>query len=142
MGWQVGDRIAIASTEQFSKGFSHAFRITSLGLNSVGVDSPSTELHKADFINKHGVEAVLMSAEVINLSRNIIITGDDFTHIPCDSSVTNEAQGCKCESWRTKCTTGLHTLQANTGVMKITNTRVEKCGQRGIQGKYCLHGRW
>ena len=23
--------------------------------------------------------------------------------------------------------------------MKITNTRVEKCGQRGIEGKYCLH---
>ena len=23
--------------------------------------------------------------------------------------------------------------------MKIVNTRVEKCGQRGVEGKYCLH---
>jgi hypothetical protein len=25
------------------------------------------------------------------------------------------------------------------GVMRLTHTRVEKCGQRGIQAKYCVH---
>ena len=27
----------------------------------------------------------------------------------------------------------------HSGVSRISNTRVEKCGQRGVEGKYCLH---
>ena len=35
-----------------------------------------------------------MSAEVVNLSRNIVITGDDFEHVPCDPLLTTDTQGC------------------------------------------------
>jgi hypothetical protein len=80
-----------------------------------------------------------MSAEVINLSRNIIITGDDFEHVPCDPTLTSDIEGCMCAEYRTTCTVGLHTIQANEGSLQISNTRIEKCGQRGIMGKYCMH---
>jgi hypothetical protein len=34
---------------------------------------------------------------------------------------------------------GLHVIHKYAGEMSITHTRVEKCGQRGVLGKYCLH---
>ena len=33
---------------------------------------------------------------------------------------------------------GLHTAQMHQGVVRLQNLRVEKCGQRGVEGKYCL----
>ena len=47
--------------------------------------------------------------------------------------------GCRCSTYRQTCTIGLHTIQMHGGVARIQNTRVEKCGQRGVEGKYCLH---
>jgi hypothetical protein len=81
---------------------------------------------------------MLKSAEVINLERNIIITGDDFTQIACDPGLPEAVAGeetsvlgCRCSSFRTTCTMGLHTIQMHGGLARIQNTRVEKCGQRG-----------
>lgn len=34
---------------------------------------------------------------------------------------------------------GLHIIQMNSGFQQIENTRIELCGQRGVEGKYCLH---
>jgi hypothetical protein len=34
---------------------------------------------------------------------------------------------------------GLHIVLRAIGVMRIEYARVEKCGQRGVMGKYCLH---
>ena len=54
------------------------------------------------------------AAEVINLERNVLITGDhdDFesTHV------------------------GLHTIGGYNGVVRMTYTRVEYCGQSGVGG--------
>eukprot|EP00756_Hemistasia_phaeocysticola_P016414 Hpha_TRINITY_DN15474_c0_g7::TRINITY_DN15474_c0_g7_i1::g.173755::m.173755 len=61
-------------------------------------------------------ESIEMAAEIINLDRNVVITGDDFT----------QQQG-----W--------HMIQANGGQMRVSYTRAEKCGQRDILGRYCLH---
>ena len=90
------------------------------------------------------------SAEVVNLSRNIIISGDDFEQVQCDPSITDgdetSSRGCKCSNNRGVCTVGLHTIHHShddgsgstpVGTMQIENTRVEKCGQRGI-GK-CIY---
>ena len=101
--------------------------------------------HDAAF--KYGANSpALLSSEVINLSRNIVITGDDFKHVDCDSSLPEavpgeqtSTEGCRCASFRTKCTMGLHTAIMHGGEARITNTRIEKCGQRGVEGKYCLH---
>ncbi|CAF1148840.1 unnamed protein product [Rotaria sordida] len=93
--------------------------------------------------------SALMQAEVINLSRNIIITGDDFQHVNCvndvvDGKPPDHIQADHCSCWkninRNQCTLGLHTIAIGPGsVLSFQYTRIEKCGQRGILGKYCVH---
>ena len=68
-----------------------------------------------------------LAAEVIHLSRNVLITGDhdsfEETHV------------------------GLHVIGGYGGVMRVSHTRVEWCGQSaaapplgsGEKGRYCLH---
>ena len=35
---------------------------------------------------------------------------------------------------------GLHTaMMARGGLLRMQHTRVERCGQRGVLGKYCIH---
>ncbi len=63
----------------------------------------------------------------------------DTTGIPTDIQ-----QGDHCSCWnsikRTTCTLGLHTIAIGAGsVLNIQYTRLEKCGQRGVLGKYCTH---
>ncbi|CAE7249476.1 Cemip2 [Symbiodinium sp. CCMP2592] len=60
-----------------------------------------------------------MAAEVVNLQRSVVITGDHY-----DFSTSAK---------------GLHTISAHGGVMDIRFARVEYCGQRNFMGKYCLH---
>lgn len=143
---KIGDRIAISPTEVRSTGHGESFTIT--GINDSGIlqlDKSAEYEHRATFIRGANSPA-LLSAEVINLSRNIVITGDDFNHISCDLNLPEAVPGeqtsvlgCRCSSFRTKCTMGLHTAVMNGGEAKITNIRIEKCGQRGVEGKYCLH---
>ena len=66
------------------------------------------------------------------LYRWLAASTDDFQHEAC-------GQGeCACAgASRTKCTAGLHTIMHGQGTLKMSHTRVEKCGQRGIQGRYC-----
>ena len=85
-----------------------------------------------------GDEAKYMQAEVMLMTRNVIITGDDFQQYPCGDSV------CRCTFPNHVCTVGLHTiLHGNNtrfgGTYRIQHTRVEKCGQRGVLGRYCIH---
>lgn len=156
MGWRVGDRIGIASTVPSSGGTGQSFAITAMDDDgTVTLDGASDQDHRADFYPpvKAGqvntldpLAAALLSAEVTNLSRNVIITGDDYRHVPCDPNLPEavggeqtSTQGCRCASYRTTCTIGLHTAQMHAGTMSIRSVRVEKCGQRGVEGKYCLH---
>ncbi len=142
MGWRIGDRIGVAPTERASQGTGQTFTITGISEDgTLSLDSPSVYDHIADFLPSEleGQGTIMMSAEVVNLSRNIVITGDDYEHIPCDPDLTSDTQGCACNSYRSTCTVGLHAIHALSGVVRVSNTRVEKCGQRGIMGKYCLH---
>lgn len=174
---KVGDRVGIAPTEARATGHGEEFTI--IGIDDKGslmLNRPAQHGHAATFVPTppHGNVPALMSAEVVNLSRNIVITGDDFKHVACDpdlpESVPGEETsvlGCRCSSFRNQCTLGLHTAAMNRGSMKIQNTRVERCGQRGkcskqfsttqiipshltifslrlylhvgVEGKYCLH---
>lgn len=60
-----------------------------------------------------------MAAEVVNLERNVLITGDHD-----DINITQE---------------GLSTGMMDGGIMDVRYTRVEHCGRRNMMGKYCLH---
>ncbi len=159
MNWGVGDRIAIAPTEQRSQGWGAEFRIQSIDGDdgTITLSEGAQSDFDADFIpppppsimngngNGNGKPA-LKSAEVVNLSRNIVITGDSFTHVPCDDSLPEafageqtSTLGCRCASYRWTCTMGNHVIHMHGGLSRIQNTRIEKCGQRGVEGKYCLH---
>jgi hypothetical protein len=177
MGWNIGDRIAIAPTQPQSKGTAQSFTIVDIlnkesngGITVIILDKPSEYYHEA---------SSSFAAEVIHLSRNVVVTGDDFTEIPCDPNIVPDGstvsssslapispQGCLCTPTRTSCTMGLHVVHmynrqnnnndignnatttstatkssstASSGRTDIQNVRVEKCGQRGILGRYCLH---
>jgi hypothetical protein len=147
MGWKVGDRLGVASTQRLSQGWAQDFRIAAIADDGlITLSEVSTNDFQAEFEAPRVVgreEAALKSAEVVNLSRNIVITGDDFAHVSCDPNLPEAVAGeetsvlgCRCSSFRTKCTVGLHTVQAHGGVSRIQNARVEKCGQRGTFG--CL----
>lgn len=149
MGWQIGDRIAVAPTEAGMDDDAQSFFIAGLAPDgTVTLNGPSngTSTHIAEPSWNEGTEASLRSAEVINLSRNVIVTGDDFEELACDPDLDEvwpgfgtSTQGCMCTNDRTSCTMGLHTASAHAGFSMVANARIEKCGQRGVEGKYCLH---
>ena len=150
MGWKVGDRVGISSTAPSSAGTGQTFTIVALDdSGDITLDGTGDQDHRADFYpptklgeidSSDPYAAALLSAEVVNLSRNVIVTGDDYRHIPCDAGLPEavngeqtSTQGCRCASFRTHCTVGLHTAQMHAGSMSIQSARVEKCGQRGIE---------
>lgn len=144
MGWRVGDRILISPTTRQSTGYAETYFIQSFNAinNSIYLDSVTKQPFSAIF-QRNGTQPqiAIMSAEVINLSRNVIITGDDFNEIACDRTLLQpfSETGCSCNPSinRTSCTMGLHTIMAGKGTMKIQHSRIEKCGQRGVMSKYC-----
>jgi len=148
MGWKIGDRIVVSSMRPLSTGMAMQFFISDIYNNKIYIAKTQHTIIQdtilpVDFKFSKSGAIGLLSPEVINLSRNVIITGDDFRHINCNSSLTEmyTPYGCSCNPsiLKTKCTLGLHVMISGKGVLDIQYTRVEKCGQRGIMGKYCLH---
>ena len=147
MGWQVGDRIVIAPTTRLSSGYAESYYIKAINTvdNAIILGGNTTRQTFSSNVLHNGTSSsiALMSAEVINLSRNVLITGDDFTNDVCDPALTLDdgvnSDGCACNPSinRTVCTVGLNTVMMGNGINKIQYSRIEKCGQRGIFGKYC-----
>jgi hypothetical protein len=144
MGWKVGDRIAVAPTKRLAEGFAAECRVINIEDDgTIELDRPVEDTFDAEFAPPiaDGGEPMLKSAEVVNLDRNIVITGDDFTEVGCNPNLPEavfgeqtSVEGCRCSSFRTKCTVGLHTMMSKSeGSLEaqIKNVRVEKCGQRG-----------
>jgi hypothetical protein len=140
MGWRVGDRLGIAPTDPMAKGSGQVVRIEEIKEDgTIAFKGDIKHSYRADFEASITAKiAALRSAEVINLTRNIVITGDDFEHVPCTNDLAEavpgeqtSVKGCRCSSYRSRCTVGLHTMQKHGGVTKIQNIRIEKCGQRG-----------
>jgi hypothetical protein len=139
MGWQVGDRIAIAPFADRAQGRAQTFIIASFIYNNDDDSSDSKsaqiQLNKPSLYEFRGraslspgsKEVIFDSSEVINLSRNTIITGDDFTEVPCDPTIVAEAypglttstEGCRCTESRSSCTVGLHTVHMYGGSTQI-----------------------
>ena len=79
MGWAVGDRLVIAPTTRMSQGYSDERFIVDIRNGSfVRLDAAVSQDFAAEYYTERAGSAVLKAAEVINLSRNIVITGDDF----------------------------------------------------------------
>ena len=146
MGWRVGDRIMIApTTRQGSRGEGEFFTVEGIAGNLLQLDGEIGQEFMAEFKSVNGIVAN-MAAEVINLSRNVIISGDEFTNVPCDPDLTEDfpgegisSEGCMCSSIRSTCTFGHHTIASMNSEATVRFTRIERGGQRGIAGKYPLH---
>lgn len=92
----------------------------------VSIDTP---LRQHTLGGNHSVRGFTfeLAAEVINLERNVLITGLHERFV--------------------ETTRGLHVMGAYDGIVRITHTRVEWCGQSaaqpplgtGVLGRYCLH---
>jgi len=157
MGWRLGDRISIAPTTSSSTGTSQNFFIKAFAPNNViflgnyssprvygntsmMTNSSTNQMYKSTSMYVSEAWTAHMSAEVMNLQRTILITGDDYENVPCQNGVSNSL-GCQCDPSISKstCTVGLHTAMMINGTLRMEYVRVEKCGQRGILGKYCIH---
>ena len=141
--------MGIAPTEKRATGHGEEFTVVDIDdKGDLFLDKAAQHYHAASFVSPqpYGKVPALMAAEVVNLSRSIVITGDEFTHVACENDLPEAVPGeqtsllgCKCSSFRTQCTVGLHTAIMHGGNARISHTRIERCGQRGIEGKYCLH---
>lgn len=119
--------------------------------NKYGQKASTSKVYFAEtrYLNKETFATA--SAEVINLSRNILITGDDFTHVQGQvhsNSLSvddfDKEQSDHCAAYpkvnRKQCTLGLHVMARDPGAkLSLQYVRIEKCGQRGVLGKYCVH---
>ena len=112
MGWRVGDRIGLATT---SRGESTVHRILGLAQNQVTLQEQVMHEHWGGYKSIEGRRFEL-AAEVVNLERSVVITGDHQ-----DIEVSME---------------GLHTIQAGSGHMDLRYARIEHCGQRPVMGRY------
>ncbi|CAE8721235.1 unnamed protein product, partial [Polarella glacialis] len=97
---------------------STVHRVAGLGPNKVTLIEPLSHEHWGGFREIEGRQFEL-AAEVVNLERSVVITGDHD-----DFEATME---------------GLHVIMTGSGYMDLRYTRVEYCGQRPIMGRYCLH---
>lgn len=129
MGWRTGDRILISPTQRSgSQGEAEAFTITSISGNTIQLDSPPQQDFEATFKARNGL-VTTKSAEVINLSRNLVITGDEFENVACDDSLSDDfgegvsSEGCMYTSIRSTCTVGLHTIASKNSILKLQNAR-------------------
>eukprot|EP00607_Mallomonas_marina_P005433 CAMPEP_0182439766 /NCGR_PEP_ID=MMETSP1167-20130531/86632_1 /TAXON_ID=2988 /ORGANISM="Mallomonas Sp, Strain CCMP3275" /LENGTH=3836 /DNA_ID=CAMNT_0024633535 /DNA_START=462 /DNA_END=11972 /DNA_ORIENTATION=- len=83
----------------------------------INFTTPLKFTHRSEIVNIEG-RTIDLRSEVGLLSRNIIIQGDD----------RSEAQ-----------LFGVHTVAIHSGIMRIENTEIRKCGQAFNFGRYCTH---
>ena len=113
-GWRVGDRVVLAPTASYPK-FKHDSKAETFTV--VGMEGNVLRLDRALTQPRAGSAVRRVQAEIINLSRSVLITGDGF-----------DGQGH-----------GLHVVAHSGGVGVVKYARVTKGGQHGLAGKYPLH---
>ncbi|MGF1447035.1 MAG: Ig-like domain-containing protein [Pikeienuella sp.] len=130
-GWEVGDRIVVASTD-FDPDQAEEFTIVAVsdGGRTVTLDRPATYMHygEVDTYNDPDgdVHQLDMRAEVGLLSRDVTIQGD----IDYDDSVPLNQQADQY---------GGHTMVMHGGEMYLSGVELAYMGQAGILGRYPAH---
>eukprot|EP00930_Biecheleria_cincta_P009405 TRINITY_DN11114_c0_g1_i1.p1 TRINITY_DN11114_c0_g1~~TRINITY_DN11114_c0_g1_i1.p1 ORF type:complete len:1517 (-),score=202.87 TRINITY_DN11114_c0_g1_i1:132-4682(-) len=114
-GWEVGDRIGIATTSRGSSAVRTISGIRSLsdGTTAIDLDKPVTSDHAGGIFDIGGKNFEIRT-EIVNLERNIIL------------NTSNASEG-------------YHTIMANGGLYQLTYALLENCGQDRTLGKYCAH---
>jgi len=121
--WKVGDRIGIAPAGMMGERIGEAFNIKSLisdGTTTVITLDGNLEEPKL------GRADLRLQCEVVLLSRNVLMTGDD---------TSDSGQG-----WHGIAAAGQFASDPKDGgSFQIEYARQERCGQARIKGSYCLH---
>jgi hypothetical protein len=116
-GWQVGDRIAIAPTD-FNPDEAEDRTIRAINGSTLTLDAPLRFRHWGK-VQTLGATAQTMDerAEVANLTRNIVIRGDNKT-----------GSGF-----------GAHTMYMTGSTVRMQNVEITGMGQVGRLGRYPWH---
>lgn len=130
-GWQVGDRIAIASTD-FSPDQAEERTVIAVSEDgrTITLDQPLEYMHYGQ-IDRYDdpdgdVHLLDMRAEVALLSRDVKIQGD-VDYDPTKSLADQDDQY------------GGHTMVMNGGEMYLSGVELAYMGQAGILGRYPAH---
>ncbi len=115
-GWQVGDKIAIASTD-FDPTQAEETIITSVSGSTISLAKPLDFGHYGELQTFAG-KTLDERAEVALLSRNIRIEGDDGSAI----------SGF-----------GGHIMNMGSGAMRVENVELFRMGQKQKTGRYPIH---
>jgi Ca2+-binding RTX toxin-like protein len=129
-GWEVGDQIAIASTD-FDLNQSEHFEIIEISSDGtiIKLDRPLSYMHYGDIETYSTGSSEIgldMRAEVVLISRDIVIQGD----VNYDKSLPLSEQVDQY---------GGHTMVMNGGAMYISGVEFAYMGQAGIVGRYPAH---
>ncbi|MEM9782537.1 MAG: Ig-like domain-containing protein [Pseudomonadota bacterium] len=127
-GWEVGDRIAVASTD-FDLDQAEEFTITAVSADglTVTLDRPAAYMHYGEIeFYDGGARAIDMRAEVALLSRDVTIQGDiDYDEGRAHNQQLDQYGG--------------HTMVMHGGEMYISGAEFAYMGQAGILGRYPTH---
>ncbi|MEM6487702.1 MAG: Ig-like domain-containing protein [Pseudomonadota bacterium] len=129
-GWQVGDVIAVASTD-FDLNQAETFTVTAVadGGRTVTLDRPVEFMHYGaveQYANDEKTWSLDMRAEVALLSRDVTIQGD----IDYDDRLPLNQQPDQY---------GGHTMVMHGGEMYLSGVELAFMGQAGILGRYPAH---
>lgn len=118
-GWEVGDVIAIASTD-FDAHQAEERIVTAVSADgrTVTLDRPLAYMHFGEIQEYEGGRLLDTRAEVALLSRNVTIQGDA-------DSVEDGFGG--------------HTMVMNGAEMRISGVEFTRMGQEGLLGRYAAH---
>ena len=156
MNWQIGDKIGIATT---SRSESTLHTITSISGNTIGIDPSLKYNHMGGIRDIEGYK-IEMSAEVVNLHRSVVITGDHGNFAKTSQGFhTGTFFNDNLES-EYDISYGLYRmLKKSFGHFPAQQkycpnhfflelpiakpifryARLEHCGQRDVLGRYCFH---
>lgn len=115
-GWEVGDEIVVASTED-DPGQAEKRTVTGMAGPLLSLDRPLDFHHNGELVTVAGRQ-VDLRAEVGRLSRNVVVRG------PASTSQDGF---------------GGHVIVANDGVAHIADAEFVRMGQAGRIGKYPIH---
>lgn len=127
-GWEVGDKISLASTDYDFRQTEEKV-IDSINGNEITLDSPLEYMHFGAIT--HGVDE---RGEVGNLTRNVTFRTAESVKNMRTTGINNLSQ--TSEQLRLK---RLHIFVATSGKAYIDGVNIDNAGQEGQLGRYPIH---
>lgn len=144
LSWKVGDEIAIASTS-YNPHEAEKFKITSIDRRTgrIGLSGVvqyrhlgETELYQTQY---QGPVVLDQRAEVVNLTRSILITAEDYTQVVNDKTDLNSALAKRSLPILSQTQLGGHVMVHRQGFAAVDSVEFKHMGQAGLMARYPFH---